>query len=143
MKREKCLDKAKRLDYDKQFRISFVTDLQIYLKENMSQTEIDEQQWACGFLPDDSFSKILRHFKIFCKHQGVEWGLAYTLFLVKYGSLHCDRDYLYNLKVTDDDVEAVSRSVFLTLSESFFKELYDFTEKEQCDMLEYIRIAIR
>ncbi len=136
---------AKRLDFDRQYRKSFVTDLQKYLKENMSQAEIDEQMQTSDYdLIEESFYEKFRHSINFCNIQKVNYLAALIFFFPPtYGSLYCDSHYLYNLKVTDDDVEAVSRTVSVTLPESTYMLLFELSEKEMFNISPYIREVIR
>ncbi len=108
MKRKESTYKAIRLAGEREFRKSFVTDLHKYLKDNMPQLEEGERPWACGYdLFDSPFNKLHKHFIDFCKLQEVDWLFAHTIFRAKYGELYCDCDYLYNLRVTYDDVEVI------------------------------------
>ena len=105
MKMNKSILRAIGLVSDRAFRRSFVIELHKYLKENMPQYQFGECPWACGY---DHFnspsSKLYKHFINFCKLEGIDWFLAHTIFRAKYGEFYCDCDYLYNLKVTDDEV---------------------------------------
>ena len=108
MKRKESIHRATGLVSNREFRKSFVTELHAYLKDNMPQLETGERPWACGYdLFDISYRKLYKHFINFCKLQGMDWFLAHTIFRAKYGELYCDCDYLYNLKVTDNDVEVI------------------------------------
>ena len=108
MKRKDRIYKAIELVSDRKFRKSFVVELHEYLKANMPHLDTGELPWACGYdLFDSPFNKLHRHFINFCKLQGVDWLFAHTIFRATYGELYCDCDYLYNLRVTDNDVEVI------------------------------------